>query len=150
MGIIDMPLNNELQLVLDFGTGHSLFPTGLVLWIHSPSQERMLFITVTARSEITGQTKVIVKSHMHRSELEHADFVLCRLPITPSLRELYRMFMVTFEFGPSETEGDLIYSKLAEIEFFGDYLPSLLPEVLSIAPQPFHFRDEYMIYSRGD
>jgi len=147
--ITDMPLNDNLHLILDFGTGRALYPTGLVLWIVPSSSDQVLFLTVTALSEISGQSKVILKSHIHRSEMGTYDLVFCRLPVSPSLRELYRMFRLTLEFERRYDDPAIVHSSLAEIELFGDYMTCLIPDVLAIQPPRFHFHNDYARYKHG-
>ncbi|CAE8607519.1 unnamed protein product, partial [Polarella glacialis] len=107
----------------------------------------LLHLTLCAFSEVTGEAKVILQCHMLEFGphvlREATDFILCHAPITPSLRELYRMFRLEVDF-----EGD-VSSKLFEIELFGDYLGGLAPQALACQPPRFHFTPDYASFTQG-
>lgn len=143
-----MPIVNSNKLVLDLGPRNALYPTGLLLWIHPPP-EGLLHLRVSGFSEVTGDCRVILSTHMlefstHAFE-ETKQYILCRAPITPSLRELYRMFQFSMT---SDSDSETV-SKLLEIELFGDYLQDLTPEVLTTQPQRFHFQEDYADFTHG-
>eukprot|EP00930_Biecheleria_cincta_P051522 TRINITY_DN36717_c0_g1_i1.p1 TRINITY_DN36717_c0_g1~~TRINITY_DN36717_c0_g1_i1.p1 ORF type:complete len:378 (+),score=52.74 TRINITY_DN36717_c0_g1_i1:64-1197(+) len=145
---IYMSLSIDRKLVLDLGSGHALFPTGMLLWISPPPRDTV-HLTLSAFSEITGETKAIMTCHMLEFGphvlREQTDFILCRVPITPSLRELYRMFCLQVEF----EAGNDAPSKLFEVEFFGDYLSALAKEALHCQRPRYCFLSEYEGFARG-
>lgn len=144
---IKMPLTGEHKLILDLGPGSALFPTGIFFCIHPPPPSRVTHITVSALSEITGESRVILRCHMPvfcQCGPDQSDYVLIRAPVAPWLRELFRMFMFSVTF---EDAGDL--SWLEEVELFGDYVGCLHPEATSCRPPLFHFKEEYASYTQG-
>eukprot|EP00933_Yihiella_yeosuensis_P063618 TRINITY_DN66814_c0_g1_i1.p1 TRINITY_DN66814_c0_g1~~TRINITY_DN66814_c0_g1_i1.p1 ORF type:complete len:220 (-),score=26.09 TRINITY_DN66814_c0_g1_i1:63-722(-) len=144
--LIYMPLTEERKLIIDLGPRKALSPTGLLLWINPPPRG-WIHLKLTAFSEVTAKTKVILQCHMlefgEHVLRETTDFILCHAPITPSLRELYRMFQLEVAF-----DGEFP-SKLMEIELFGDYLSSLEEEVLLCQPPRFQFEEEYASFTQG-
>jgi len=146
--MVYMPLIGDRQLVLDLGPGSAVCPSGLVLWISPPPRSCMLHVAVSALSELSGKTYTLLRCHLHQSECERHQSVLARLPITPSLRALYRMFRLTFEFSRRGSSRLPPPCTLLELELFGDYVECLPPEVLTHGPARFQFDPEYGDFSR--
>lgn len=146
--LVYMPLIGDRQLVLDLGPGAALNPSGLVLWISPPPRNCMLHIAVSALSELTGNTCTVLRCHLHQSECDQHQSVLARLPITPSLRALYRMFRLTFEFSRRGSSRLPPPCTLLELELFGDYVERLPQEVLLGDTPRFQFDPAYADFIR--
>merc|ERR1712050_114475 len=129
-------------------------PSGLVLWISPPPSYPLQFV-MHAFSEVTGETSALLKFDMDcfcQGSEKDLQYILCRVPVSPSLRKLYRMFQlaVVYSLRDGEDEEDEDPSDLVEIELFGDYIGGIPLDVMLESHRPLlHFQECYANYASG-